>query len=401
MPAFEYSGRDRLGTLIKGVLEADDELRARARLREDGLFVTSLRARGRWHLNARFDRPVGIEDVAAFTFHLSGLASSGVPLLRSLEILRDQSDPGPMRALIANLVESIEAGRSLSVAMGQHPRVFSALYIGLVRTGEVAGALDQALLRLSDYLDRELALRQKIRSLLIYPVFVLVLATMVAGLFVVFVVPVFERIYRSSGARLPLPTTVLVGVSHLVRESWPLLLVAGAAAVWGVTRPPAVEWFRRMSDRLAPRIPRLGAAARTVQINRFVRSFGALQSSGVPVMSALDVTAEAFTDPAMREAVSHLKDGVGRGRRLSDVMRSAALFPPMIHRMVAIGEETGRLDLMLERASALLERETDFAVKRLMTLAEPLLTLVLGGMVALVLLALYLPIFGLPKALLR
>lgn len=401
MPAFEYSGRDRIGGLIRGVLEADDEIRARARLREQGLYVTALHAHRRWRLNARFDHGIGIEDVAALTFSLSGLLGSGVPLLRGFEILRDQSESSPMRALLGDLVESIQAGKSLSVALGRHPQVFSPLYIGVVRTGEVAGVLDQALMRLSDHLDREMALRQKIRALLVYPIFVLVLATMVAGLFVVFVVPVFERIYRSAGARLPLPTTLLIGLSHLVREFWPVILIVGAAAVWGLSRPSVMNWFRHTGDRLVPRIPRLGPAARTVQINRFVRSFGALQASGVPVMSALDVTADAFTDPRMLDAVALLKDGVSKGRRLSEAMRSAEVFPPMVQRMVALGEESGRLDLMLERASALLERETDFAIKRLMTLAEPVLTLVLGGMVALVLLALYLPIFGLPKALLR
>jgi type IV pilus assembly protein PilC len=401
MPAFEYSGRDRIGGLIRGVLEADDEVRARARLREQGLYVTALRSRRRWRLNARFDHGIGIEDVAALTFSLSGLLSAGVPILRGFEIIRDQSESSRMRALLTDLVESIQAGKSLSVALGRHPQVFSPLYIGVVRTGEVAGVLDQALERLSDHLDRELELRQKLRALLVYPMFVLALAAMVAGLFVVFVVPVFERIYTSAGARLPLPTTVLVGFSHVVREFWPLLLLGIAAALWGLTRPSVAAWFRHTGDRLVPRIPRLGFAARTVQINRFVRSFGALQASGVPVMSALDVTADAFSDPRMVAAVAHLKDGVGKGRRLSEAMRSAEVFPPMLQRMVALGEESGRLDLMLERASTLLERETDFAIKRTMTLAEPLLTLALGGMVALVLLALYLPIFGLPKALLR
>jgi type IV pilus assembly protein PilC len=401
MPAFEYSGRDRVGSLVRGVLEADDESRARARLREQGLYVTALRPRRQWSLGARRDRPVTSEDVAAFTFSLSGLLSSGVPLLRGIEILRDQSESDSMQRLLTDLVNSIQEGRSLSMALDRHPQVFSPFYVALVRTGEIAGVLDQTLARLSDHLDRELALRQKIRAMLVYPMFVFTLATIVAGVFLVFVVPVFERVYRSAGASLPLLTRGLIGLSHLLREFWPLVLVAGGLAAWGSTRPSVQRIVRAMSHRLVASIPRLRLLAHTIQINRFVRSFGALQASGIPVMSALDATSDALSDVKMRDAITHLKDAIDNGRRLSEAMRSAEVFPPMVQRMVALGEESGRLDLMLDRASLLLERETDFAIRRLVTLAEPVLTLALGGMVAFVLLALYLPIFGLPKALLR
>jgi type IV pilus assembly protein PilC len=228
-----------------------------------------------------------------------------------------------------------------------------------------------------------------------------ILALGVISLFIALVVPVFERVYTAAGAALPFPTRLLVAVSTAVRDGWPVVLLAVSVCAWILRRASSQMWMRRAGERLMFRVPKLGSVARGVQVTRFVRTFAAMQASGVPVLSGLDVAAESTSDPQMRGAIDRLKEGVSGGRRLSDIMRSIDLFPPMVHRMVAVGEESGRLDALLQRASDLLDRETDYAIKRLMTLAEPLLTLVLGGLVGLVLLALYLPIFGLPKVLLR
>jgi type IV pilus assembly protein PilC len=398
---FEYSGRDRAGTPVRGIVEAEDDARARARLREQGLFVTRLAPRTRRSFGGLFSRRLDLDEVAAFTFHLSGLVSAGVPLLRGLETLREQTDNPRLQATIADLEASIQSGHSLSGSLARHPALFSPLYIGVIRAGELAGALDQALTRLADYLDREVALRQKIRSMAVYPVFVLALAAAVVGMFVVFVIPAFETVYRSAGAVLPLPTRILMNTSHVVRQRWPVLLVGAAAGVWALRRPAAQRWARDAAEHLTQRLPLVRALARLVQVNRFVRTFGAMHSSGVPVLTALDVTTDALSDPRLQQAIETLKDGISRGRRLSDAMRSMDLFPPMIHRMVALGEEAGALDVMLRRASDLLDREIDYAIKRLVTLAEPVMTLALGGVVAGILMALYLPIFGLARAVLK
>jgi type IV pilus assembly protein PilC len=223
----------------------------------------------------------------------------------------------------------------------------------------------------------------------------------VVGLFVFFVVPAFERVYRSAGAALPWPTQVLIALSHLVRRFWLPAFAASAAGCWAAGRARAWGRVRAAAARGLQRIPRVGAVARLVQVSRFVRTFGAMYTSGVPVLVALSVTSEALSDPRLHDAVGQLREGVSRGRRLSEIMRSASLFPPVVSRMIALGEESGRLDRMLERAADLLDRDVDHAIKRLVTLAEPALTLVLGGVVAGVLLALYLPIFGLTKTLTR
>jgi type II secretory pathway component PulF len=399
--AFEYAGRDRTGTPVRGIVEAEDDARARARLREQGLFVTRLAPRTRRSFGGLLGRRLDLNEVAAFTFHLSGLISAGVPLLRGLETLREQTDNPRLQATIADLESSIQSGHSLSGSLSRHPALFSPLYIGVIRAGELAGALDQALLRLTDYLDREVALRHKIRSMAVYPAFVLALAATVVGLFVVFVIPAFETVYRSAGAVLPLPTRILMNTSYVVRHRWPALLVGTAAGVWTLRRPAVGRWARDAAERLAQRLPMVRGLARLVQVNRFVRTFSAMHGSGVPVLTALDVTTDALSDPRLQQAIETLKDSISRGRRLSDAMRSMDLFPPMIHRMVALGEEAGALDVMLRRASDLLDREIDYTIKRLVTLAEPVMTLALGGVVAGILMALYLPIFGLARAVLR
>lgn len=401
MPTYVYTGRNGAGVPVRGVMTAESEAAATALLREQGLFITSLRPRTRWALAGRRRRQPGLEEVAAFTYHLAGLASSGIPLLRGLEVAREQEEDGTLRDIIADLRDSIEAGQSMSAAMSRHPKVFSPAYIGVVRSGEVGGVLDQALLRLTDYLDREVALRQKISSMTVYPAFVLVLAAVVVAIFGIFVIPAFEKIYRSAGAPLPLPTAVLVEFSRLLREYWMVGLIAAAAAAWILVQTGTWTRLGAAGVRLLCRIPRVGTVVHLVQVNRFLRTFSATYASGVPVMLALDITAGSVSEPEVAAAANYLKEKISSGQRLSEAMRAVALFPPMVHRMTAMGEETGRLDELLRRICDLLDREIDFSTKRLVTMAEPLLTLALGGVIALILLALYLPIFGLPRAILR
>ncbi|MBI3998816.1 MAG: type II secretion system F family protein [Armatimonadetes bacterium] len=401
MQAYQYTGRDAAGSIVRGIVEAENDARARARLRGQGLFVTSLTARSRSPLLSWLGSQPGLEDVAGFTFHMASLLSAGVPMLRALQVLGEQTESRAMREVIEDLEAGIGSGQSLSNMLSRHPELFSPLYLGIVRTGEVAGALDQALLRLSDYLDREIALQQKIRMMLVYPAFVLTMAVIVTGLFMAFVIPAFERVYRSAHAELPLPTQILVNASHLILGNWLAGVVLAPVGAWILGLPQVRRRMRGLGERLTARIPRFSAIVRTVQISRFVRTFGAMHASGVPVLTALDVTKEALPDPQMQAAIDRIKDGINRGRRLSETMRSVGLFPAMVHRMVAMGEESGRLEPLLQRASEVLDREIDHAIKRFITLAEPLLVLGLGGVVGGVLLALYLPLFGLANVLLR
>ncbi|MGQ0549268.1 MAG: type II secretion system F family protein, partial [Armatimonadota bacterium] len=397
MGTFTYTVRDAAGAIHRGALEADDSEGARARLRQQGYFITSVqpaRTRGRalpWFLG----RGVSLVEVTTFTYQLSGLVGAGVTLLRSLTALRDETDSRLLRRVITEMLGDLEAGRRFSQALERHPAVFSTFYVGMIRSGEVSGGLDVALDRLADLLDREGELRAKWRAMLVYPAIVLALAAVVITVFLIYVVPAFEKVYRAGGATLPTPTLVLVGLSHIVRRHYLLILAAVAAALWVAGQRAIWLRFRPWFDNLMLRLPLFGHVARLVVLSRFTRTLGTMLKSGVPILGALSATADAVDRRVMHQAIDTIQEEVNRGRRLREAMGKIPLFTPMLLQVVAIGEESGTLDEMLGRAADLLDRQIDFAVKRLLTLMEPALTLVLGGIVGLILIALYLPIFGL------
>lgn len=403
MASFTYTVRDAAGAIHKGELDADDSTMARARLRQQGYFITSLEParRRRAHIPWFLGRGVSYDELTTFTFQLAAMVGAGITLVRSLQALHDETDSRPLRQVIAAVRRDLEAGKRFSQALEGHPAVFSTFYAGMVRSGEVSGTLDVALSRLAELLDRDGVLRQKWRAMLIYPAIVLALATIVITVFLLFVVPAFEKVYRSGGAPLPAPTLVLVAISHAVRRHYLAILGVIAAILWLTGQRTIWVRIQPWFDDFALRLPVFGRVARLVVLSRFARTLSTMLGSGVPIIGALGATADAVDRQSMHRAIEVLQADVSRGRRLKDAMSGNRFFTPMLLQVVALGEETGTLDEMLGRAADLLDRQIDFAVKRLLTFMEPALTLVLGGIVGVILLALYLPIFGLARAVLR
>ncbi len=403
MTTFTYVVRDASGVMHKGVLDADDSAVARARLRQQGYFITALRPAGErrasmpWFLG----RGVSLDELTTFTYQLAAMIASGITLVRSLQALHDETDNPMLREVAAAVRRDIEAGKRFSQALERHPAVFSTFYVGLVRSGEVSGTLDVALGHLAELLDRESVLRQKWRQMLIYPAIVVALALVVITVFMLYVVPAFEKVYRAGGAALPAPTLVLVAVSHAVRRYYYLIAAVIATALWVGGQRALWLRIRPWLDNQVLRLPLLGRVARLVALSRFARTLGTMLQSGVPILGALDATADAVDRQAMRQAIEALQGELNRGRRLRDAMSLNPLFTPMLLQVVALGEETGTLDDMLRRAADLLDRQIDLSVKRLITFMEPAMTLVLGGIVGVILIALYMPIFGLARAVLR
>lgn len=399
MPTYEYLSRDARGLLVRGQVEAEDAARARARLREQGLYVTSLRIAGAglWR-GPRRPQPA---EVALLTHHLAMLLAAGVPLSPALDTLAEQTEDPGTRSILWDLAQDIKEGKSLSAALGGYPDLFPALYVGIVRNGELSGRLDEALGRLAAYLERDQEFRRRVREALVYPGLVLALAGIVVVVFLTFIIPAFDRVYRNSGARLPLATRALVASSTLFRHNLPLAALAGAAILLPPARWALWETIAGPARRLVLRLPQAASLARTVALSRFVHALGAMLQSGVPVLTALEVAGEAVGTADFRTAIRELAARVSGGCRLGDSLRQTGMFPPMVVRMVALGEESGRLDEMLQRAGAVLDREFELCMRRLLTFLEPALTLLLGGVIGAILLALYLPIFGLSRALVR
>jgi len=398
MPTFVYACRDTAGARLRGELQAEHPDAAVAILRQRGYYVTSLRLR-RELAGLRWRRRVDPQDVAVFTHQLAALLSAGGSLLAALQVLREQAETPDLATAIHAVQIDIEAGKRLSQALGAHPQFFSPFYVGMVRAGEIAGSLDTILQRLAFYLEREVTVRQKLRGMLIYPAIVLALAAAVAGVFILLIIPVFDRIYRSAGAALPLLTLLLVEVSRAVRQYAVLLIVIILIGVEALRRQR--HRLKPAADRVLLRIPHFGQVFRIVLVDRFVRTLKMMLESGVPVLTGLEATAAAVDHPLMAETIQQISAAIQGGRRISEPMRQSALFPPMVTSMIAIGEHSGTLDEMLGRVADVLDREIEYALRRAMTFVEPLLTLVLGAVVGIILLALYLPIFGLGKAIAR
>lgn len=345
----------------------------------------------------RARRRVGAADVAMLTYDLSNMLGAGLPLVQALDVLAEQATEQRLRDVLLAVSREIADGRRFSEALGRFPDLFPALYRGIVANGEASGRLDYALERLAGFLDRDLEFRKKIRDILIYPTMVLTMAAVVLSIFLVFIIPAFERVYARSHATLPLLTRMLLASSREFRTGLPLVVLAATL----LFVPAAREWVWRAVlvplQRALLTLPRIGALAQTALLARFAHSLAMMLQSGVPLLSALDA-AGAIGGPLQFDAmVGRLKHSVMHGRRLSEAMRASGWFTPVFLRMVSVGEETGRLDVMLARVAVILDRDFDTRMRRVLTLFEPILILLLGVIVGVILMALYLPMFGLAR----
>ena len=344
-------------------------------------------------------RGIGPADVAMLTYDLSMLLNAGLPLMQALEVLGDQATELQMRDVLHELSREIQEGRRFSEALGRYPELFSPLYRGIVTNGEASGRLDLALERLATFLERDLEFRKKIRDVLIYPAMVLSMAVFVLCIFLIYIIPAFERVYHRAGASLPFLTRVLLAWSRTARVGLPVTISAGAL----LFLPQARRWLRQTGgatvQRIVLRLPHAGVLAQTALLGRFAHSMSMMLGSGVPLLSALEVAGAIGGPPEFASMVEGLSRSVIQGRRLSEAMRASGWFTPMFLRMVSVGEETGRLDLMVARAAAILDREFDVRMRRFLTLLEPILILLVGAFVGVILMALYLPMFGLARGL--
>jgi type IV pilus assembly protein PilC len=395
MPSFDFAGRDSAGAVVRGRMDSRTGAGVRARLAARGLFITSIRER------ALARRRVPQEELTLFTQHLAMLLGAGLPLLQALETLAEQTEETRLRDVVSQAADDIQEGRTLSQALARHPELFAPVYIGVVRNGEVSGRLDDALARLGGYLDRDQEFRRKVRESLVYPAIVLGLAAIVMTVFLVYIIPAFDKVYRTVGAELPFPTRVLLAGSRLFRANVPLMLLAGASLIARPVRQAVWSRLARPLQALVMRVPHARHLAQTISLSRFVHALGAMLQSGVPVLPALEVAGQAAGSREFGAVVTFLQGQVSQGRRFHEAMAQTGRFPPMIVRIVAIGEESGRLDTMLQRAAVLMDREFELRMRRFLTFLEPVLTIFLGGVIGLVLLALYLPIFGLSSAITR
>jgi len=390
-PVFAWQGRDAQGRPTQGRLNAHTAGLARAQLRRQG--VQSVRLQRLW-----WDRPPRVRpsDLSLMTRQLAALLRAGVPLLQSLDMLSRSLTSVALLNIVQQVHNDVASGSALHEALARHPAHFTRLYTSMVQAGESAGILDTMMERLAHTLEKNEALRSRVRSALVYPTAVMGVAISVLVLILVFVVPVFEDVFKSFGAELPWATQIVVALSDGLSASGPVAVVVALLCLWFWQRPQAGQaQFKAAKDRWLLKLPMLGPLMGTAVVARWAQTLSALLSAGVPLAEALGPVAQACDHSVYEGVTLQLQRQVTQGSRLSEGMAQSDRFPPMIVQLCATGEETGAMDQLLARAGGLMETELDDRVNGLSSLLEPLIIVVLGGLIGGILVAMYLPIFRL------
>ena len=390
-PLFLWKGRDAQGKPAQGRIRASNAELARAQLRRQGLQVLHLQRL--WWDHAPRVRP---RDVAQMTRQLAALLRAGVPLLQALRMLSRSLPSATLTAIIQTVQHDVESGQALHTALAKHPAQFSGLYLSMVQAGESAGILDSLMERLASTLEKNEALRSRVRSALMYPCAVMIIATAVLVMILVFVVPVFQDVFKSFGADLPWPTQIVVALSEGLSHAGPLVLLAVLLGAWLGPRLTRTESaFQLWLNRRLLQTPLIGRLIQTAVVARWTQTLSALLAAGVPLAEALGPVAQACDHRVFERATMQIQRQVAQGSSLSEAMAQSTRFPPMVVQLCHTAEETGTMDTLLARAGGLMESELDDRVNGLSSLLEPLIIVVLGGLIGGILVAMYLPIFRL------
>ena len=393
---YEYKVRDKAGNLVTGQLIGDNEGLVMRKLREMGYTPIEVNRAGRglsMQINLRPGH-VKMKDLSVFSRQFATMVNSGLPILRALSILSDQTENKELQKVLTAARLDVEQGSSLSGAMSKHPKAFSDLYVAMVRAGETGGVLDNVLLRLADNMEKDVELRRKIKSAMAYPVAVVSLVLLILSAMLLFVVPQFKSIYAQLGGKLPLPTRILLGASDAVRTKWWLFLILVVGSVVAFRRYKRTPPGRAMVDSLKLKAPIFGALVHKTALARFSSTFGMLLRSGVPILQALDIVSETVGNRVISKAVSDVQGSVREGESIAKPLSKHAVFPPMVVQMLAVGEETGAVDVMLDKVADFYNSEVTAAVDALTSLIEPLLIAVIGGAVGAAVISLYMPMFN-------
>jgi type IV pilus assembly protein PilC len=392
--------RDRSGNLVRGTLVADSEPLVLQRLREMGYTPLDVqqekRKIGQIKINLRPGR-VKLKDLSIFCRQFATMVNSGLPILRALAILADQTSSEELSKVVTAVRLDVEQGASLSIAMGKHPKAFNDLFIAMVKSGEAGGVLDDVLLRLADMIEKEVKLRAKIKSAMTYPVAVLALVVLIMMAMLLFVVPQFKSIYAQLGGGLPLPTTILLGLSNAVKSYWYVVAAGIAGGVFALRRYKRTEAGRAQMDALKLKTPVFGSLFHKTAMARFASTLGMLLRSGVPILQALDIVSDTVNNRVIAKAVEATQGSVRQGESIAKPLAKFPVFPGMVVQMLAVGEETGQVDTMLEKVADFYNSEVEAQVDALTSLIEPLLIAVIGGCVGAAVVALYMPMFNIIK----
>lgn len=394
MAVFKYVAKDQSARTVGGKISAENQNAVIEELRKRKLVVISVKEvkEAAKAVSLFGGKKIKADDLVIFSRQLATMVDAGIPLMQSLDALQEQIENASFKKIISGIRDDIEVGNSLSQSFGKHPQVFDALYINMVKAGESSGMLNIILERISSYLEKSISLQRKIKSAMIYPIIVISMAILITTFLLVKVVPTFSNIFDMLGENLPLPTKILILVSNLVRKA--LIYVVGVFFLLGfaLSRYIRTEQGRLSIDKLKLRLPVVGQLFRKVAVSRFSRTLATLIQSGVPILASLEIVGKTSGNKVMEIAVNNVRSNVREGESIAQPLIKSGVFPPMVTRMISVGEQTGELEKMLTKIADFYDEQVDTAIAGLTSMIEPLIIAFLGIVVGGIVVALFLPI---------
>ncbi len=398
---YAYRARDRAGRIIKGTMEAESlNLVIESLQRQDYIILgikeeANRKTAPKKALNLRLFQTVKVNDLALFTRQLSTMVGAGLPIIRSFQILEEQTTNSVLRKMASQIRENLEGGLALNEILSRYPKTFSPMYVSMVRAGEISGALDTVLDRLADTLERDWEINSKVKSASVYPIMVMSIAILVVIFILMFVMPTFVESYASTDVELPAFTMFFLNISYFLKEHFVRLVLSAILLAIGLKAWGHTSKGRLFLDSLYLKIPIVGKAINRVAVSRFTRILGTLIKSGVPILQALEVLQGVVGNRVIGDAIGHARDSIREGQSIAAPLAATKVFEPMVPQMIAIGEETGTLDHMLERMSAYYDNEVTLTVDAILKSLEPILIIFISAIIGMIVVATYLPIFNL------
>jgi type IV pilus assembly protein PilC len=394
MPNFRYTAKDAAGKTITSNADSKNRDSVIETLRKQGLTIISLEEdKASQVKTARMAKKVKLDDLVIFSRQLSTMVEAGIPLVNVLDTLSQQSDNKGFSAVIKRIKDDVETGSSFSQALGRHPNIFSTLYINMVKAGESSGMLDDILNRVAVYLEKSSALQRKVKSAMVYPIAVITISIAITVFLLIKVVPTFQGIFDMLGGSLPLPTQILIMISNVLRKWFIFGFIGLTALIIAMARFAKTDKGKIFFDRITLKLPVFGDLVRKVSVAKFSRTLSTLIKSGVPILSSLDIVAKTTGNKIVEAAITKSKIAVREGRNLAQPLSESPVFPPMVVRMISVGEQAGELEKMLSKIADFYDEQVDAAVAGLTSIIEPMIILFLGVVVGGIVLSIFMPIF--------
>ena len=395
MPNFTWKGRTREGRVQEGVLVAENKTAVITSLRKQQIIVTAVSERGKEFALPKLGGGISRKEIAIFTRQFSVMIDAGLPLVQCLEILGTQQDNRTFQKILFQVRQDVESGATLADALKKHPAAFDNLYCNMVAAGEAGGILDTILQRLSQYIEKIVKLRAAVRSAMVYPTAVILIAIGVVWIILWKVIPTFATLFEGLGASLPLPTRITIAASKFIGAWWWMIFIGIGLGIYALARYHKTYRGRRVLDGIMLKVPVLGMVLKKIAVARFCRTLGTLVASGVPILEGLEITARTSGNSVVEDAIMATRKSVEEGKTIAEPLKGTDVFPPMVVQMIAVGEQTGALETMLNKIADFYEDEVDEATANMLALLEPIMIMFLGVVIGGIVISMYMPMFDL------